>query len=352
MELLLSRLERDSPPSHLADLGIAQIGENYGRERRYKYFTIANYRKVAVQEGFDEPDPRYLSVDLSSAEDFMPVEQGLFYSTEKDLEEYINNSHRGSQITVGKSKKAKVYKNPLLPDGTVKKGRPRKSDVATDAGGQNKAKTPRGKKRKHDGSDEEGGTEQDAVSKKKRGPSPAPETNVSEHTEASERQKEEIDKTSPQRKRGRPRKHPLPNAAPEERPIAQEPRPENPRRSTRTAKPKPVDEGWRGQEDDPSSMIVAKLLPEVERQVDGSAVLGVHPHHEVDRNEDTARLQILSEVSVGLTSTRLQPSASNQDPMESDESSFRQDTAIIPDSANEISQSRESIDVSLVSTTS
>ncbi|OCH96710.1 hypothetical protein OBBRIDRAFT_787280 [Obba rivulosa] len=142
VELILSRLEKDPPPSHLSDLGIAQLGETHGRERRYKYFTVVNYRVIALRENFE--DSRYLDVDLSNVGGFLPVNESVFYNDGDSLVQYVDN-YKSKQE--GKaSGKSKARKNPLLADGSVKKGRPRKG---TDGGETtSKAKGKRGQKRK------------------------------------------------------------------------------------------------------------------------------------------------------------------------------------------------------------
>ncbi|CCM00318.1 uncharacterized protein FIBRA_02348 [Fibroporia radiculosa] len=132
VELLLSRLEKDPPPLHLADLGIAQIGETHGRERRYKYYTVANFRVIAENEKL-EGDP-YVDVDLSQAGDFMHMEAASFYSDEQELLKHVSEYKRaddGDRASLAPSKSKKVRKNPILPDGTVKKGRPPKCPAPT-----------------------------------------------------------------------------------------------------------------------------------------------------------------------------------------------------------------------------
>ncbi|KAI0359061.1 hypothetical protein OH77DRAFT_1396288 [Trametes cingulata] len=143
VDLLLNRLEKDPPPAHLADLGIAQLAESHGRERRYKYYTVAHYLALAEKEGFE--DRRYRDVDMSSVGGFLPVDPSAFYEDEEQLTRHVN------ALTVtkreGPSKaKAKKRVNPILPDGSVKKGRPRKS-VAADG---TPASTAKGKKRKRE----------------------------------------------------------------------------------------------------------------------------------------------------------------------------------------------------------
>ncbi|KAJ8462329.1 hypothetical protein ONZ51_g10973 [Trametes cubensis] len=144
VDLLLNRLEKDPPPAHLADLGIAQLAETHGRERRYKYYTVANYLEIADREGFE--DKRYRDVDMSCVGGFLPVEDGAFFEAEEELTKHVNvlTLSKREAPSTAKSKKKRV--NPILPDGTVKKGRPRKSAAADGT----PASTVKGKKRKRE----------------------------------------------------------------------------------------------------------------------------------------------------------------------------------------------------------
>lgn len=281
MELLLSRLERDSPPDHLADLGIAQIGETFGRERRYKYFTIANYQKLVAQEGLDGTKNHYLETDLSLAGEFMPVDESLFYRSEKDLEAYINSSNGLLQTASGSSKKVKTHKNPMLPDGTIKKGRPRKTDIAA-------AKLS--KKRKRDEEDEL-------------------------IDEQQSRAVEEFDYTpSLKRRRGRPRKNAQPDPAEPEASTSQLVQEGSStldeRRSRTRGRPSKAS---KTSETNHSSSHRARPPPSVEADAEYNDQSSIQPSREADRPEDTARLQILSEISAELTSTRSDPTAGSQD---------------------------------------
>ncbi|KAI0670210.1 hypothetical protein C8Q78DRAFT_1039662 [Trametes maxima] len=142
VDLLLNRLEKDPPPSHLADLGIAQLAETHGRERRYKYYTVAHYREIAEKEGFE--DRGYRDVDLSSVGGFLPVSAAEFYAGKDKLVSHVSAlalAKRGGPST---SKKKRV--NPILPDGSVKKGRPRKSALPDGTPTTSK----KGKKRKRE----------------------------------------------------------------------------------------------------------------------------------------------------------------------------------------------------------
>ncbi|KAI0823034.1 hypothetical protein BC628DRAFT_1365542 [Trametes gibbosa] len=175
IDLLLNRLEKDPPPAHLADLGVAQLAETHGRERRYKYYTVAHYRAMAAREGLEEG--AYGGVDLAGVGGFMSVGAGAFYEREEELAGHVGRLMSAKRDAPSAKGKPKKRVNPILPDGSVKKGRPRK-----DGGlGAGPASAMKGKKRKRE--EEAGGVgEQD-----------------------------EEDEPPPKRKRGRPRKNPLPS---------------------------------------------------------------------------------------------------------------------------------------------
>ncbi|KAJ7169467.1 hypothetical protein C8R46DRAFT_1088869 [Mycena filopes] len=123
IELLLTRAEKFPPPPHLSDLGIAGLMETSGRERRNRYYTIASYKALVAQENLDKKSAGY-DVDLSDVGGFFPFAPESFY---KDLKALTAHQDRDARLTRGPQKqKPKARKNPLLADGTVKKGRPRK----------------------------------------------------------------------------------------------------------------------------------------------------------------------------------------------------------------------------------
>ena len=81
----------------------------------------------------------------------MSVEAPQFYDDDTSLFTYIDGLRQGSAVkTPGPAKAKKQYKNPILPDGTVKRGRPRKSAATLDVEQETptKPKSVRGRKRK------------------------------------------------------------------------------------------------------------------------------------------------------------------------------------------------------------
>lgn len=207
VDLLLNRLEKDPPPAHLADLGVAQLAETHGRERRYKYYTVAHYRAIAEREGFE--DNVYGAVDLAGVGGFLPVEADAFYEGEADLVAHVGRLTVTKRETPASTKgKQKKRVNPILPDGSVKKGRPRKS-AAVDG---TPASTKKGKKRKRE-EDQDGGPDgvaavddgtEEPPPKKKRGR--PPKKAVAETPSAAGAAESASATPSVAKKRGRPPK--------------------------------------------------------------------------------------------------------------------------------------------------
>ncbi|TFK30753.1 hypothetical protein FA15DRAFT_580399 [Coprinopsis marcescibilis] len=141
IELLLSRAEKSQPPQHLADIGIAGLMETNGRERRHRYYTIAAYQKLVAAEKLDKSAAGYNEIDLSHCGEFLELKPSDFYEQGSELARFQDTFTRATKL--GKVSK-KQYKNPILADGTVKQGRPRK-DQSNPAPAEKKTK---GRKRK------------------------------------------------------------------------------------------------------------------------------------------------------------------------------------------------------------
>ncbi|KAF8203137.1 hypothetical protein BJ912DRAFT_1018924 [Pholiota molesta] len=128
IELLLARADKFHPPPHLSDLRIASLMETSGRERRHRYFTFSSYKRLLAEEQLDNlPGPMESEdIDLDNVGGFFPIPEDQFFDTEKELAAYANGFKDGEAPHTSKAKK--VPKNPILPDGKVKRGRPRKSE--------------------------------------------------------------------------------------------------------------------------------------------------------------------------------------------------------------------------------
>jgi transcription factor C subunit 3 len=121
--------------------------ETSGRERRHRYYTIAAYRKLVSQENLDPMVAGYADTDLKNVGEFANLDSAAFYEDEAALTEY-QDVYKVEATSSGGAKKKKAPKNPILPDGSVKLGRPRKHPVKG-ADGETPS-TRAGKKRKAD----------------------------------------------------------------------------------------------------------------------------------------------------------------------------------------------------------
>lgn len=135
--------------------------ETSGRERRHRYFTVASYRHLLAKEKLDNSGAGYSEVDFSNVGKFLPVDLNLFYKDQDALYRY-QDSFKESENSAGKKR---TPKNPILADGTVKQGRPRKYPVGEDP----KSLREKAKKRKLEAAlVENEGNEQPGPSKKRR----------------------------------------------------------------------------------------------------------------------------------------------------------------------------------------
>ncbi|KAK0208398.1 hypothetical protein DFS33DRAFT_1303084 [Desarmillaria ectypa] len=130
IELLLTRAEKVQPPSHLSDLGISGLMETFGRERRHRYYTVSAYHSLVSQENLDTSSARLAEVDFGDSCGFMPVDSKSFY---RDTKALTKHQDAGREELTKKSKAKKMApRNPVLPDGSVKLGRPKKSQDSED----------------------------------------------------------------------------------------------------------------------------------------------------------------------------------------------------------------------------
>lgn len=96
IELLLTRAEKYPPPPHLSDLGIKDILETYGRERRYRYLTTAFYEKLMSQQDCGDVSTTQIA---TSAHGFLQLNDSLFYEDSTHLHEY-QDTFKASQSSL------------------------------------------------------------------------------------------------------------------------------------------------------------------------------------------------------------------------------------------------------------
>ena len=125
--------------------------ETFGREHRHRYFTMASYRAAVAKEGLDDAVSGYAAIDLSAVGGFAPIPSEWFYEDEGTINRFADTCRYKIVPVEGKagSKPKKARINPILADGSVKLGRPRKHPEGSRRKG----------KRKRDADDGEDGTE-------------------------------------------------------------------------------------------------------------------------------------------------------------------------------------------------
>ena len=140
--------------------------ETSGRERRHRYFTVASYRQLVTKENLDHSTAGYADVNFTNVGGFLEVEPNLFYRDQNALYNYQDDFKDKAKAKNAKLRKHPL-KNPILPDGTVKQGRPRKYPVGEDPKSIRKAnKRKRDEEVAEDGKTSE--TEQTQPAKKRR----------------------------------------------------------------------------------------------------------------------------------------------------------------------------------------
>lgn len=126
VEHVLQGFDKSRPNSNMFDLGVTVMEETYGRERRHRWFTLRGYKALLNQENIDEVE-HVLPTDLTNTGGFTDMPPELFYNTLDQLHQHQDTDSREEKT----KKRRKPPKNPILPDGTVKKGRPRKNQPCT-----------------------------------------------------------------------------------------------------------------------------------------------------------------------------------------------------------------------------
>jgi len=146
--------------------------ETFGRERRHRYYTVAAFRALVAREGLDDSAATYADIDHAAIGGFASSSPSIFYDDEKALASYAD-SFKG-RLNAG-NRKHKL-KNPIMPDGSVKIGRPRKrpANGPKERMGKPTTAAKADRKRKRENDDQEDADNQDgkAPVKRKRGRPP------------------------------------------------------------------------------------------------------------------------------------------------------------------------------------
>jgi oxalate---CoA ligase len=82
-----------------------------------------------TKENLDNSSTGYANVDFTNVGGFLEVDPNLFYSDQNALYKYQDDFKDNVKVKTAKPRK-RPLRNPILPDGTIKQGRPRKYPVA------------------------------------------------------------------------------------------------------------------------------------------------------------------------------------------------------------------------------
>ncbi|KAF8313313.1 uncharacterized protein EI90DRAFT_3159752 [Cantharellus anzutake] len=132
IEHLMKKNEEHPVPHHLRHFAIVSEVMHYGRECRTEYWTKSVLQRSQLDpNAVTEKLRNILAEDLSDAASFGEFLEEEFYDGDVDtLATYVDNFCRPTmkrdRRTSLKADGTPRNRNPILPDGTVKKGRPRK----------------------------------------------------------------------------------------------------------------------------------------------------------------------------------------------------------------------------------
>lgn len=122
LEAMLGSLERIPLPPHLSDYTIVSVLETFGRQKRARFFGLQGYHNRCQIDGVPTPGDQLAKVDEEAAGGFSPIETTGTYANIQELNDW-------GRDTVREVNNAKTGK----PQGTGKRGRPRKDAAAPSA---------------------------------------------------------------------------------------------------------------------------------------------------------------------------------------------------------------------------
>ncbi|KAI6167560.1 hypothetical protein EDD17DRAFT_960474 [Pisolithus thermaeus] len=149
--------------------------ETYGRERRHRYFTNATYRAVLTSENLQDASAPRNEVDSSHVGGFAQWDPGVFYGSDADFVSSVTGLKRAKVLEDDESeiKRRRLNDGDEVPTeekevrSTPKRGRPRK--VAVVDSSRSEAPRKRGRPRKHPLPEEGPGKRGRPPNKKRRG---------------------------------------------------------------------------------------------------------------------------------------------------------------------------------------
>lgn len=113
------------------DLGTIEMMENYGRERRHRYYTYVGHRQLLSKDPLFETSGTYSSADFASVGNFMPLDEAGFWYDSATLRAF-EQTPRGKRDrtgdkaalvdTISKERKRKRGPNEEMPSIKRTKG--------------------------------------------------------------------------------------------------------------------------------------------------------------------------------------------------------------------------------------
>ena len=122
----MARADKFHPPSHLSDLSIAGLMETSGRERRHRYYTVANYYKLVSEEALDKSSAVFADIDEVNVGKFYAIRPDSFFEHDEDPV-HRQDAAKDNDTEQGQELKKPLEGKPSVSNVCPKRGRPRKA---------------------------------------------------------------------------------------------------------------------------------------------------------------------------------------------------------------------------------
>ena len=97
--------------------------ETSGRERRHRYYTVANYLKLVSEEALDKSSACFTDIDLVNIGRFYSIRSDSFYENDKEL---VHRQDAAKDVELVRGSEPKLGKFSSVSNSQPKRGRPRK----------------------------------------------------------------------------------------------------------------------------------------------------------------------------------------------------------------------------------
>ena len=128
--------------------------ETHGRERRWRYFTVASYRAIIANEKLDDQDGPYSSADFSNVGHFAPLVAEEFYVDTAELNRFVDYGFNRMGLADDDAdemarKGTKSAMPTTLSGGTVRGKKRGREEAGLDTDPAKRTPRKRGRPRKH-----------------------------------------------------------------------------------------------------------------------------------------------------------------------------------------------------------